>query len=538
MDRQMRRWPTEQWNFEDIIAGGYYYVDKTADMWELANSKQLVFLGRPRRFGKSLLTTTFKSYFEGREDLFSGLDAARLQAESGREWATYPVLRFDMSLSNSSVDILRRAIARSLAQYEAQHGVIYSEDPLAIGDRLRYLVDTLYTQQGRQVVVLVDEYDAPLAHSLGSELAAEHAAFRELLRSFYVVLKGMLDKLRFVFLTGVSQFRQVSVFSGLNNINDITLDPDYAAICGITEEELRANFDWRVEAFAQECGVGREEMYSLLRARYDGFRFTRSAAHVYNPFSIIRSLSKLALREFWYNSGSPYVLHRVLPNYWYDFSQLHAGVTSSGAELCSFDPQGQNPVPILFQSGYLTVKSYDLLHSRYSLGFPNGEVEYAFFEGCLPRAFGDRNGYASLDYIRQLVLSLEQGDVEGFMASMEVLLTAIPYEAIYQNQPTREAQFQVAIFLLFKLAGREVHAELPSAYGRSDIELHTARIIYIFELKLQGQVRRANTTPKAALQQIKDRKYDLPYRDGGKRVVLIGMAFDGERNAFEWAYEG
>ncbi len=530
----MRKWPTELWDFATIRERQEYYVDKTDAMWQLANSKTLVFLSRPRRFGKSMLITTLQCYFEGRKELFEGLKAERLQAESGEEWPKHPVLRFDMAGSVSSVESLQTYLRIRLDDIEGEYGLQFPGDKTLLGDRFGFLIEHISKKRNTGVVLLIDEYAAPLAHSIKDP--AQHEAFKNVLRSFYSQMKLKLEYLRFVMLTGVSQFRQISVFSGLNNISDISLDPNYAAICGITEAELRENFDWRVGELAKKEELTKEEAYAKLKLHYDGFRFSEAEISVYNPFSIIRSLANLNFANYWYESGTPYVLQEVLPGYWYDFSQLDAGVRAEEPELRRFSPEEANPIPILFQTGYLTVGGFDRASRTYKLQFPNAEVKYSFWKGCIPQAFGPYRSHENYWMVKRMAEDMKQGKVDDFMEDMETLLSGIPYNLSYHNQPTREAQFQLAVFLLFKLAGRDVRAEVSSARGRSDIEVHTERIIYIFELKLKGKSKECS--PREAIAQIRERGYDQPYREQGKRVVLIGMAFDGETKQFSWEVEG
>ncbi|PID89841.1 MAG: hypothetical protein CSA97_05990 [Bacteroidetes bacterium] len=344
--------------------------------------------------------------------------------------------------------------------------------------------------------------------------------------------------LRFVLLTGVSQFRQVSVFSGLNNINDITFNPDYATICGISEQELHDTFDWRVKEFADMLGVEKERIYQELRKRYDGFRFTQAETHVYNPFSLIRCLANKLFENYWFDSGVSSVVATVLPNYWYDFRKLNGPIKAHSSHLKRFVPEEVDPVPILFQTGYLTVDGYDPWENTYTLRFPNEEVKWAFWHGAMPEALGKGNATSYRQELDAMVEHLRAGRVDELMDSLEFLLSTVPYSMVYHNQPTREAQFQLAVFFVFKLAGRDVRAEIPSARGRSDIEVHTEDTVYIFELKVKGAKKGRKATPEEAIAQIKARGYDAPYWGSGKRVVLIGMAFNGRTKRFTWEVEG
>ncbi|PID90243.1 MAG: AAA family ATPase [Bacteroidetes bacterium] len=520
------KWPLSIWDFETLRRGGYHYIDKTELVWQLANTLDMAFLSRPRRFGKSMLTTTLKCYFEGKQELFEGLRLAELEAQKGEgAWQKHPVLRFDMSESgHSSLQDLEELLNDQLRYWENTYGVCFEGGAQS---RLRQLIQHLACSRGTGVVILIDEYDNPLTHTIEPHKAELHAQYKEVLRGFYSVLKGEMDKLRFVLLTGITQFQHLSLFSGLNNLFDISLTDEYNAICGVTHEELHSTFGEEIEALAKRHGVGRGEMDARLKELYDGFRFSPGGEEIYNPFSIIRALGTGRLKNYWFNSGLPYVVQTLMPGYWYDFRKLDRGVSAGEEELIRFYPDNSNPVPILFQTGYLTVKGYDPIMDTFELGFPNEEVKYDFWKGLIPLVLGVAKDTQSIFHVRDFVGAINGGDIDGFLAQLKALVASIPYSSLdVKNRPPKEERYQVAIYLIFQLAGRYVRAEVHSAKGRSDIEVITPDAIYIFETKVHSEEH--PNTAEGAIAQILGMEYAAPYLASEKRVVAIGLVYDGE----------
>ncbi len=524
---QKRLWPKSLWDFERIRKENYYYVDKTELVWKVANEEAVVFLSRPRRFGKSMLTSTLKCYFEGKKELFEGLKLGELEAQKGNAaWPKHPVLRFDMSAgSHMSVEDLEGMVGYQLGVYEAQYNLPKSD--ASLGVRLQRLIATAHGGNGPGVVVIIDEYDNPLTHTVESHKAELHAAFKDILRGFYTVLKCEQERLRFVFVTGITQFQHLSLFSGLNNMMNISLSEEYSTICGITQEELDSTFGKEIAELGVKLGVSREEIGKQLKAKYDGFRFSGRGENVYNPYSLILALGTGELDNYWYNSGMPYVMPALMPGYWFDFRNLDTGIRSDKENLLQFHPGSNDPIPILYQTGYLTILDYEPELQMLTLGFPNEEVHFDFWKGLIPLALGFGESEKGMFHVRNFILSLKSGDIDGFLLSLKSLVASIPYSSLdVKNRPPRVERYQVAIYLIFQLAGKFVRAEVHSEKGRSDIEVLTADTVYIFETKVWSD--KHPNTAAGAIAQIVDRQYAEPYRASGLRVVGIGMVYDGE----------
>ena len=523
---ETRVMPIGAQSFEVLRSNQCVYVDKTRYVYQLISQSRVYFLSRPRRFGKSLLLSTLDAYFSGKQELFKGLylEQAELEfaAREKREaWQQYPVLYLDLNAERyAQPHDLENALNTHLVRWEQRYGKEASE--ATFSSRFMGVIRRAYEQTERQVVVLIDEYDKPLLDTLDkSEL---NGTYRDLLRAFFSVIKSSDRYLRFAFLTGVTRFNKVSVFSGLNNLRDISLLSDFAGICGITEQELEANFAPEIETLGNELGETRDATLAILKKRYDGYLFARKGENVYNPFSLLNVFASRELSDYWYATGTPTFLVEYLKAAHYNIPDLEGNVRLDESDLEANRTDSRNPLPILFQAGYLTIKEYQAMFNVYRLGFPNDEVRYGFMknllDGFAPTLYGA--GVAASDFARDML----EGKVDEFMTRMRSILSGIPYSTVSSEEMValRERDYQVSVYLIFSLMGQFVQTEVHNSVGRADCVVHTRDVIYVFEFKLWSK-----GTPQEALAQIKANGYDTPFRASGKRVVLIGVSFDEQK---------
>ena len=523
---ETRVMPIGAQSFEVLRSNQCVYVDKTRYVYQLISQSRVYFLSRPRRFGKSLLLSTLDAYFSGKQELFKGLylEQAELEfaAREKREaWQQYPVLYLDLNAERyAQPHDLENALNTHLVRWEQRYGKEASE--ATFSSRFMGVIRRAYEQTERQVVVLIDEYDKPLLDTLDkSELNGTH---RDILRAFFSVIKSSDRYLRFAFLTGVTRFNKVSVFSGLNNLRDISLLSDFAGICGITEQELEANFAPEIETLGNELGETRDATLAILKKRYDGYLFARKGENVYNPFSLLNVFASRELSDYWYATGTPTFLVEYLKAAHYNIPDLEGNVRLDESDLEANRTDSRNPLPILFQAGYLTIKEYQAMFNVYRLGFPNDEVRYGFMknllDGFAPTLYGA--GVAASDFARDML----EGKVDEFMTRMRSILSGIPYSTVSSEEMValRERDYQVSVYLIFSLMGQFVQTEVHNSVGRADCVVHTRDVIYVFEFKLWSK-----GTPQEALAQIKANGYDTPFRASGKRVVLIGVSFDEQK---------
>lgn len=508
------KYPIGIQTFEDIRTSGYAYVDKTALVYKLASEGKNYFLSRPRRFGKSLLLSTLKSYFEGRKELFDGLAMSKLETE----WVKYPIFHFDFNTGlYTSVEGLTSTIDYQLQRFEHQFGI--TQRDLALSDRFRELVSRACEQTGRKVVVLVDEYDKPLLQTIGEPGLQED--YRKILKSFYGVVKTMDACIRFAFFTGVTKFSKVSIFSDLNNLEDITLAPAYTDVCGITEQEVRDNFDNEVGEMALANRLGKDECYARLEKQYDGYHFSGNCDGVYNPYSLLIALKQQVFGDYWFATGTPTFLVEVLQHTDYPLDRLTTEEVDVRT-MDSVDMMYSNPIPLLFQSGYLTIKGYDERFQNYRLGFPNEEVEKGFAQFLATYYFS--NGANGSFTINNFVRDVECGDPEGFMTRLQALYA----DCDYQITGRKEIYFQNTMMVLFKLMGLYVQVERHTSRGRMDVTIQTRDYVYVVELKVD---KSADET----LQQIEERQYAAPFAADPRRLFKIGVRFGSESNGIdEW----
>ena len=495
-------------NFEKIRKDGYLYIDKTALIYQLVKTGSYYFLSRPRRFGKSLLLSTLEAYFQGKKELFEGLAMEKLE----KEWTKYPILHFDLNISHyDAPDSLYKILNDTLSRYEEEYGTRPTEETLPL--RFAGIIDRAYRKTGQRAVILIDEYDKPLLQNLHDEEMQNR--FRNMLKPFYGVLKTMDRAIRFALLTGVTKFGKVSVFSDLNNLDDISMREPYAAICGITETELRTHFDEDIHTLASALERTYEEARSLLRKRYDGYHFVAGGPGIYNPFSLLNTFANRRFGSYWFETGTPTYLVELLKLHHYPIEELEHIVTSQPV-LDSIDTASTDPIPVIYQSGYLTIKGYNKMFENYTLGFPNREVEQGFFKFLLPN-------YASVSVskspyqIQCFVEEVMAGKVDDFFERLKTMFADIPYELARD----REVHYQNILYIIFKLMGFYVQVEYRTNRGRIDLVLQTQDYVYIMEFKLNGSA-------DEALAQIREKGYAAPFAKDSRTVYKIGVNFSDE----------
>ncbi len=522
----MRNLPIGTQTFSKILEFDEVYVDKTDLIWQLAQQPRVFFLSRPRRFGKSLMLSTLKSYFRKEEALFKGLKLERLQAESGKPWAQYPVIHLSMAGGGSSVDDLTARLDMQFLEVDEYYGIDSSD--FSGGNRFARIIKLLSTKCNTKVVILIDEYDHPLLDTLESGKEELHEQFKEVLRNVYMNLKNYDHLIRFCMLTGVSQFSQLSLFSGLNSISILTLDKRYDAICGITQDELEANFHDYIARFAEARGIAFDEMVSLLRNRYDGYRFTAGGAHVYNPFCLLKALDSQSLSNYWMLTGPPKVVQYIAPSTHLNAQMLEEGIDVQVDDLSGMEDRRGRPIPLLYQTGYLTIKKA-VSEEVFRLGFPNAEVKSSFAWQLLPGVLSqsDAEVRCSLDELKD---HLYAQDIDGFMKALRPLFASVFGGNEPRESPLRESHFRNAMYVVFTMLNQKIRLEVPSSKGRADVELETPNAVYIFELKLKSQ----GETPKDALRQIGARGYAEKFVGGAKPIFCVGAVFNHE-GGVEWA---
>ena len=512
------KYPIGIQQFEKLREDGWVYVDKTRQMYNLVQDGTCYFLSRPRRFGKSLLLSTLQAYFEGKKHLFEGLAIECLETE----WNTHPVLHLDLNAKPfTKLQDLYDLLNAQLYIYEQQYESVAIDT--SIEGRFRALIRAAKLKTGRNVVVLVDEYDKPMLQAIGNE--ALQTDFRNALKAFYGVLKSADGDLRFAMLTGVTKFSKVSVFSDLNNLKDISMSPHYHDICGITEEELHATFDAEVEKLAQANEQTKEEAYLELQRRYDGYHFCGNSTGMYNPFSLLWTLSEQRYGSYWFSTGTPTYLVELMKEVDLNPKEL-SGYEADASELDSIQIKVDNPIAILYQSGYLTIKEYNPEFNVYVLDYPNEEVKEGFIKFLMPYYTYSKTSTHST-VISKFVMSLRKGDAERFMQLMQSLMADIPYELVREL----ENHYQNVMYIITKLMGLYIQAEYRISRGRIDLLIGTDKYVYIIKLKLDGSA-------EEALAQINAKDYALPFTIGEREMVKIGANITSEtRNLERWIIE-
>ncbi|MBF0244680.1 MAG: ATP-binding protein [Planctomycetes bacterium] len=513
---RMKPLSTSIYTFEKLISGGFLYVDKTAHIHRLLEpASAQYFLARPRRFGKSLLVSTLKVIFEGRRDLFEGLAIAKLPYD----WKTHPVIHLDMGDCAADCGADLEQALRELVDAHAEEFSVPLHNAKA-SSRLRELIQKL-CKRGERVVILVDEYDKPLLGHLGKKSVT---GIQKVLKNFYSVIKTTEAQQRFVLLTGVSKFSKVSVFSDLNNLTDLTMQADAATLLGYTQEELEGCFVEYLKRLASALGWSRDKTLDELRIWYNGYRFHHAAPTVYNPVSAMKCLMEREFKNYWFETGTPSFLVELLKKKPVDFGNLIV----SEAAFSTYEVDALEPLPLLVQTGYLTIQRMEMLGTRrqFQLGYPNREIEQSFADSLA-------QGYCSLpaeelnSALRRIIAALREDDIEAALEQMKIFFAAVPYDITLKN----EKYYQTIFFVVFKLLGACIEAESRTGQGRIDAVVKTPGRIFILEFKLFG-------TAAEALAQIKAKRYYEPYLSDGRPVVLVGAAFDATtRNLEQWLVE-
>lgn len=506
-------------NFEKIRKDGYFYIDKTALIYQMVKTGSYYFLSRPRRFGKSLLISTLEAYFLGKKELFEGLAMEKLE----KDWTVYPIFHMDLNTEKYDTrESLDSILNFTLEKWEQQYGTAPSETTFAL--RFRGLIERAYKQTGQRVVILIDEYDKPMLQAIGNEELQKE--FRNTMKAFYSVLKTMDGCIQFAFLTGVTKFGKVSVFSDLNNLDDISMRKQYVDICGVSEKELHDNLEIELHELADIKGVSYHEICDKLREYYDGYHFTHNSIGIYNPFSLLNTFKYKEFGSYWFETGTPTYLVELLKKHHYDLRRMAHEETSISV-LNSIDSASDNPIPVIYQSGYLTIKGYDEEFGIYSLGFPNREVEEGFIKFLLP-FYANTNAVESEFEIQKFVREIRIGDYDSFFRRLRSFFADTPYELIRDL----ELHYQNVLFIVFKLVGFYVKAEYHTSEGRIDLVLQTDKFVYVIEFKLDG-------TAEDALRQINEKHYALPFEAGGnRRLFKIGVNFNAKmRNIEKWIVE-
>ena len=527
-----RKLPIGVQSFKDLREKEFLYVDKTEYVFRLASASKVYFLSRPRRFGKSLFLSTLEAYFLGQKELFKGLALEKLEEaekENREIWQKYPILYFDFNVGKyDCIETLNTNFNIFLSELEKKYGANEAENNFE--KRFEGIIKRAYEKTGKQVVILIDEYDKPLLQTMGvnEELNTEYKA---VLKAFYSVLKSNDEYIRFAFLTGVTKFSKISIFSDLNNLNDISLNPEFSAICGISQEELVKTFRPEIETLAEKNELKYEDCIAALKKRYDGYCFSYETETMYNPFSLLNVFFSKRFEDYWFATGTPTFLVNELKRENYNIPHLDGNVEMSSAFLSDYRAGVDSIIPVLFQSGYLTIKGYDKEYKMYRLGFPNEEVRYGFLYNLLPEYSNISFTNTSFNVV-QFTKDLRAGKVDEFMQRLKSIMASLPYDTVKKDTDKsialREHNFQVCIYLVFALMGQFVEVETPSSTGRTDCLVKTEKAIYIFEFKLKESA-------EVALKQIKEKNYAERYKADNKKIVLIGVSFNAENNTVsEW----
>ena len=517
----LKKYPVGIQTFSELITKGYLYIDKTEYVYRMTHSNsKYMFLSRPRRFGKSLLTSTLRTYFEGPKELFEGLAIEKLETE----WTQYPVLHFDMSLGKHlDKDALNRYLHNMLENNEIRLGIT-TREAQDTNIRLTNLIMDAYAKYGKQVVVLIDEYDAPLLDVVHEE--RDLPTLRNVMRNFYSPLKACDPYLRYVFLTGITKFSQLSIFSELNNIQNISMVKEYAALCGITEKEMRTQMDADLDAFAEKTGMDKEQLVEKLKSYYDGYHFTWPSPDIYNPYSLMNAFSEGELNAYWFGSGTPTYLIEMLRKY----HTLPSEIGKEEVSLDDFDVPlelATNYMPLLYQAGYLTIKNRSVEFDSYFLDLPNQEVRLGLMKG-LVSSYVVRDTRQSNKVLREMARCLSRNDMDGALRLLQTFLSTVPYT----DNTDYEGHYQQVLYIIFSLLGYYVDVEVHTPRGRVDVVMRTAHTLYIIEVKL-------DKSADEAMEQIDLKNYPERFALCGLPIVKVGINFDSGRHTIEdWTIEG
>lgn len=512
-------YPIGKQNFENLRNEGFVYVDKTDLIYKLVKEGSVYFLSRPRRFGKSLLLSTLEAYFTGKKELFKGLAIEQLE----KDWFEYPVLHLDLNAEKySSIGELENILSTYLREWEEKYDS-KEADNISLSLRFRAVIRAAKLKTGRNAVVLIDEYDKPILQAIGNP--ALQNEFRNTLKAFYGVLKSADADLKFALLTGVTKFGKVSVFSDLNNLNDISMNPRFHNICGITDEELHRVFDSEIQLLADGNSQTKDEAYATLKRNYDGYHFSHSTDGIYNPFSILWTLNEKRYGSYWFNTGTPTYLVELIKKADFNIEELTDYVASED-QLNSIYVDDIDPIPVLYQSGYLTIVNYDTEFGLYTLNYPNEEVKAGFINFLLPFYSKVKEKQAQT-IISKFVTSVRGGKADDFMRQLQSLMAGTPYELVKEL----ENHYQNVMYIITKLMGLYVQAEYRTINGRIDLLIGTKEFLYIIELKFDG-------TAAEAMAQINNKEYSLPFEQQNRTIIKIGANVSrNTRNIENWIIE-
>ena len=523
-----KKYPIGIQTFSRLIREGYLYIDKTDLVWELVHHAKYIFLSRPRRFGKSLLTSTLESYFKGEQDLFHGLKISSME----KDWVQYPVIHLDLSTvkGQQDADGLRKRLMLLLKQYTELYGS--DADEQSPGSILWGLIHRAYQQTGKQVVVIIDEYDAPLLDVIHDDDLLSDV--RIMMQEFYQPLKACESMVKFCFLTGITRLSQLNIFSTLNNLTNVTLLPKFAAICGITAEELNSQLveDIRLLSEAYECSES--EMSEKLKARYDGYHFSWKSPDIYNPYSLLSAFANKNISNYWFETGTPTFLIRLIKHYRFDITKMD-GIEATDYSINRPTEAMTTMTPLLYQTGYLTIKDYDRESEIYTLSIPNQEVRIGYADGLLPVFTGLEGEDVQSGFALKLWRALKKSDIDLAMHEMQSYLASIPYIEGFKKKleeaTAAEGFYEYTLYLIFSMLNVYVRTQVKYAGGRTDVVVFMPNTVYVMELKV-------NSTAQAALDQIDEKGYALPYLTNNNKVIKVGINFDSEKkNISEWKYE-
>ena len=522
-----RKYPVGIQTFERLRRENYLYVDKTDLMWKMTKESPFVFLSRPRRFGKSLLTTTLDAYFKGQKELFEGLKIMELETE----WEQYPVIHVDLSVAKRqpSADELRNTLMWLLSPICELYG--RNDMETSPGKMLNGLIQRAYRQTGKQVAVIIDEYDAPLLDVLHENDMLDE--FRNIMQEFFVQLKANEAKIRFCFITGITKFSQLSIFSTINNLTNISMDSKYAALCGITEEEFTTQMAPDIARLAKTYECTPQEMHAKLKQQYDGYRFSGKSPDVYNPFSLLKCFNQQNIANYWFDSGTPTFLIRQMQHFCTDITTMDR----IEARASAFDQPTENmedALPLLYQSGYITIKDYDRETDFYVLSIPNKEVRTGFIENMIPLYTGIKKN-DSAGFAMRFWRALKHNDIDTAMQEMKSFLAGVPYVEGFKEKlkdvKNYEGFYEYTFWLIFNMLNLYARTQVKCAGGRIDFVMQMPDTTFVFELKVHG-------TAQEALDQINSKHYALPYYTEGRQVVKVGVAFERETMTVgEWVVE-
>ena len=514
----VRRYPVGIQTFSEIRESGYVYIDKTDLVWQLVHEAKYNFLSRPRRFGKSLLSSTLDAYFQGRKDLFEGLKIMQME----QEWETYPVIHLDLSVAKRqpSADELRQALMWLMNPLCEKYG--RNELETSPGKMLNGLIHRAYEQTGKQVAVIIDEYDAPLLDMLHASEQLEQ--FRNVMQEFYVQLKAKEAMVKFCFITGITKFSQLSIFSTINNLLNVSMQPEYAAICGITETEFATDMAPDIAMLAQKYGCTAEEMHAKLKQQYDGYRFSEESPDIYNPYSLLKCFTQKKIDNYWFDSGTPTFLIRQMQHFRTDITTMDDLEVPSTA----FDRPTEamtTALPLLYQAGYLTIKGYDRDSMAYTLGIPNQEVRLGFVDGLLPTYIGLDGADVQMGFALKFWRALRAKDLDHALREMQAYLAGLPYiegfKKKLENISNAEGFYEWSFYLIFNMLNVYAKTQVKCAGGRIDMVAYMPDTVYVFELKVNG-------TAAEALKQIDTKGYAIAYQTDGRNVVKVGVSFSTE----------